>query len=135
MNEKKKKKKNVLIAICSWWCDVLKTRCVFSSSKIYEECSSYFVSIRRCFRSFSSTSLRDLRFNIANITEKTSIRTMKKEERIIADDWWKKLKKQKLWSRSSERWWKKAFWKSWRRFWRRSWKRSWEREFYEYKIR
>ncbi len=142
-NEWKKKKKNALIAIRSWWCDVLKTKCVFSSSKIYEECSSCLVSIRRCSRSFLSTSLRDLRFDIANVAEKTSIRTMKKEEKIIVDDWWKKLKKQKSWSRSNERWWKRAFWKSWektswkswRKSWRRSWKRFWKREFYEYKTR
>jgi hypothetical protein len=31
--------------------------------------------------------------------------------------WWlmKKLKEQKLWSRSNERWWKKTFWKSWKK--------------------
>ncbi len=140
---KKKKKKSVLIATRSWWCDALKTKCVLSFSKIYEECSSYLVSIRRCFHSFSSTSLRDLRFDIANVAEKTSVRTMKKKERIIVDDWWKKLKRQKLWSKSNELWWKRAFWKSWketsweswRRSWRRSWKRFWKREFYEYKIR
>jgi hypothetical protein len=83
---KKKKKENVLIATRSWWCDVLKTKCVLSFSKIYEECSSYLVSIRRCSRSFSSTSLRDLRFDIANVAEKTSARTMKKRKRIIVDD-------------------------------------------------
>jgi hypothetical protein len=113
MNEKKKNKKSVLIATRSWWCDVLETRCVSSSSKIYEECSSCLISIRRCFRSFSLTSLRDLKFDIANVAEKTSIQTMKKREKIIVDDWWKKLKEQKSWSRSSERWWKKTFWESW----------------------
>ncbi len=132
---KKKKKESVLIAFCSWWCDVLKTRCVFSFRKIYEECSSCFDSIRRCLRSFSSTFLRDLRFDIANVAEKTSVRTMREKKRIIVDDWWKKLKEQKSWSRSNERWWEKAFWESWRRSWRRSWKRFWKREFYEYKIR
>jgi hypothetical protein len=86
MNERKKEKKSVLIAIRSWWCDVLKTRCVFSFSKIYEECSSYLVSIQRCFRSFSSIFLRDLRFDIANVAKKTSIRTMKRRKKIIVDD-------------------------------------------------
>jgi hypothetical protein len=127
MNEKKWKKKNVLIAICSWWCDALKTRCVFSFSKIYEECSSYFVSIRWCFRSFSSTFLRDLKFNITSVVEKTLIRTMKREEKIIIDDWWKKLKEQKLWSRSNERWWKETFWKCWKKTFWKSWRRSWRR--------
>jgi hypothetical protein len=108
MNEKKKKKKSVLIATRSWWCNALKTRCVSSFSKIYEECSSCLILIQRCFRSFSSTSLRDLRFDIANVAEKTSIRTMKRRKRIIVDDWWKKLKEQKSWSRSNERWWKKT---------------------------
>ncbi len=151
MNERKRKKESALVATRSWWCDVLETRCVLSSSKIYEECSSYLVSIRRCLRSFSSASLRDLGSDIANVAEKTSARTMKREERIIADDWWKKLREQRLWSRSSERWWERASWESWeraswesweetsweswRRSWRRSWERSWEREFYEYKIR
>jgi hypothetical protein len=86
-NEWKKRKENVLIAIRSWWCDALRTRCVFSSSKIYDECSLCFVSIWQCFRSFSSTFLRDLRFDIANVAEKMSARTMKKKEKIIIDDW------------------------------------------------
>jgi hypothetical protein len=105
---KKKIKKNVLIVIRSWWCDVLKTKCVFSFSKIYEECSSCFISIRRCLRSFSSIFLRDSKFDIANVAEKTLIRTMKKKK-IIVNNWWKKLKEQKSWSKSNERRWKKTF--------------------------
>jgi hypothetical protein len=100
---KKEKEKNVLIAIRSWWCDALKTRCVFSFSKIYEECSSYLVSIQRCRRSFSSIFLQDLRFDIANVAEKTSIWMMKEKEKIIVDDWWKMLKEQKSWLKSNER--------------------------------
>jgi hypothetical protein len=50
-----------------------------------------------------------LRFDIASVAEKTSARTMKREEKIIVNDWWKRLKEQRLWSRSSERWWKKRF--------------------------
>jgi hypothetical protein len=79
----KKRKENVLIAFRLWWCDVLKTRYVFSFSKIYEEYSLYFVLTRWCFRSFSSTFLRDLKFDIANVVEKTFIRTMKEKKIII----------------------------------------------------
>jgi sugar-specific transcriptional regulator TrmB len=118
--KKKKKEKSALIASRSWWCDASETRCVLSSSKIYEECSSYFVSTRRCLRSFSSALLRDLKSDIANVVEETSTQTMKETEKISVDNWWKKLKKQKSWSRSNERWWKKTFWESWRKSWRRS---------------
>jgi hypothetical protein len=115
--------------------------------------SFIFENLRRMFFVFRlNTTMFSLifisffmRFEIwyCDVAEKTSARTMTKRERIIVDDWWKKLREQKLWSRSSERWWKqtswrsweKTSWKSWRESWRRSWKRSWEREFYEYKIR